>query len=163
MNHRKSVKWYIPIFYHLIEVAVINSHILYKNTKDPSISLLNFKKELVRGLISPIRKQKNIKETNAKITLENNQTNVCRLALADKKKDCTLCKERKRGRIRSKYFCSRCHIHVCIILCSDDHLASFPEKKYTVHVVSERIVLTTVPAQMNGIGPVIYVYTGSHI
>ena len=118
----------IPIFYHLIEVAVINSHILYKNTKDPSISLLNFKKELVRGLISPIRKQKNIKETNAKIILENNQTNVCRLALADKKKDCTLCKERKRGRIQSKYFCSRCHIHVCIIPCYDDHLVSVPKK-----------------------------------
>ena len=129
LNHRKSVKWYIPIFYHLIELAVINSHILYKNTKDPSISLLNFKKELVRGLISPIRKQKNILETNAKITLETNQTNVCRLALADKKKDCTLCKERKRGRIQSKYFCSRCHIHVCIIPCYDDHLASVPKKK----------------------------------
>ena len=54
LNHRKSVKWYIPIFYHLIEIAVINSHILYKNTKDPSASLLNFKKELVRGLISLI-------------------------------------------------------------------------------------------------------------
>lgn len=48
---RKKRKWYLKIFLHLLDLAVLNCHILHHEVSQKNISLRQFEKELVRQLL----------------------------------------------------------------------------------------------------------------
>ena len=66
----RSKRWYIKVFYHLLEISVINSYILYKqicqrdNTK--FLTHLEYRKEIIRELLKDVRDQKLISTTPKK-------------------------------------------------------------------------------------------------
>ena len=43
--------WYYKIFFHMLEVAVLNAHIMYRRAGHPRVTLVKFKENLVRELI----------------------------------------------------------------------------------------------------------------
>ena len=54
-----SKRWYIKIFYHFLDIAIINSHILYQETYrkagKKSLDQLEFRMEVIRELMQDLR------------------------------------------------------------------------------------------------------------
>ena len=49
--NRKTYKWWKRIFYHLIDVTIVNSFIIYKKINNTSITQKNYRLEIVREII----------------------------------------------------------------------------------------------------------------
>lgn len=49
---RRSVKWYRKLFFHLLDIAVHNAHVVYKQHKSSSITSLSFRLELIDQLLA---------------------------------------------------------------------------------------------------------------
>lgn len=115
---RRSIKWWRKIFFWLLEVAVVNSFILYNTNRDPGIPHLRqkmFRKELIRKLVGNVRntsrkrgRPSNIDEDerlNGKLHL------IYELEDKTKKKDCVVCTTREQGqsgRKRTRFYCKTC-------------------------------------------------------
>jgi hypothetical protein len=58
----KSRQWYIKVFYHLLEIAIIYSYIIYKQTsaslKLKILSHSEYRKEIIRALVYDLRVEK---------------------------------------------------------------------------------------------------------
>ncbi|XP_072159136.1 piggyBac transposable element-derived protein 4-like [Bemisia tabaci] len=48
---RKTIKWYKKVFFHLMDLSVLNAHVLYKTVTKKKISLHNFRLNLIEQLI----------------------------------------------------------------------------------------------------------------
>ncbi|KAG5863717.1 hypothetical protein JTB14_034448 [Gonioctena quinquepunctata] len=53
---RKCIKWYKKVFFHLLDLAVLNSHVVYKMKTGENIALLDFQRQLVKSIIDKHRK-----------------------------------------------------------------------------------------------------------
>lgn len=73
--HRRSRKWVLKVFYHLLEIAFVNSYIIYskicQKNKVNQISRLDFRKGLIRNLVSEKRNELNIPTTGKKLKRKN--------------------------------------------------------------------------------------------
>ena len=62
-DHRSS-KVYQRLIIHILEMIIVNSHILYsetlKNNNKIPLNLLNYKKHIIKNLFDPTRAKKNI-------------------------------------------------------------------------------------------------------
>ena len=47
---KQSVKWWKKLMFWLLEVAIVNSYILYKATVDNPLSHSNYRQKLILGL-----------------------------------------------------------------------------------------------------------------
>lgn len=54
---RKTMKWYKKVFFHLVDLAVTNSHAMYKVKTGSHMSLADFQLELVRQIIEKFLKE----------------------------------------------------------------------------------------------------------
>lgn len=48
---RKTIKWYKKVFFHLLDLSVLNSHILFKQVTGKKLPLKNFIENLIEQLI----------------------------------------------------------------------------------------------------------------
>ena len=66
----KSRRWYIKIFFHFLEISIINSYIIYKkiyiDANSKYLSHLEYRKEIIRDLIRETRDIKQIPSTEIK-------------------------------------------------------------------------------------------------
>jgi len=66
----KSKRWYMKAFFHLLEISIMNSYIIYSNicqkANKKSIDHLSFRKEIIRGLIQDTHENKKIPITITK-------------------------------------------------------------------------------------------------
>ena len=49
---RKTIKWYKKLFFHIIDLSVLNTDISFKNKKHQNLQLSKFKLEIIPDLIS---------------------------------------------------------------------------------------------------------------
>ena len=50
-SHRKTIRWYKKVFLHILELAVINAYLIYKEAvKDPHLPILKFRDNLIKEL-----------------------------------------------------------------------------------------------------------------
>ena len=66
----KSRRWYVKVFYHLIEIAISNSYVIYhqilqKANKTP-LTRLGYRQAIIRELVKDQREQKNTPSTDQK-------------------------------------------------------------------------------------------------
>ena len=70
----RSKRWYIKIFYHFLDIAIINSHILYQETYrkagKKSLDQLEFRMEVIRELMQDLRLALSIPTTKKKSQLK---------------------------------------------------------------------------------------------
>jgi len=52
----KNRKWYLRIFFHLVNMTIVNSWILYRKSVDGIMSLLNFKDSKVWTMLEKLQK-----------------------------------------------------------------------------------------------------------
>ena len=48
----RSVKWWKRVFFHVIDMAIVNAHILYNASSDTKLTQLEFRRAVVEGLLS---------------------------------------------------------------------------------------------------------------
>ena len=54
-SHR-SVKWWKRVFFHLLDVAIVNSHILFKSVTGSKLSQLEFRVAVAKGLMEGLER-----------------------------------------------------------------------------------------------------------
>ena len=48
---RKSVRWYKKVIFHLMDVTVVNSFLLYREITKSKMNLLSFREAIIKGLL----------------------------------------------------------------------------------------------------------------
>ena len=132
----KSKRWYLRVATHLLELALVNTYILYKKSvvSGKPISQLDYRLEVIKELITPLRQSKKLTSTAEKSLkrkdMEVGETpissNECYLdkIVDDKKKDCALCSRPPSARKQTHFQCRTCGLPVCVIKCYDQHRLS---------------------------------------
>lgn len=118
---RKSVKWWRKMFFYLLEVALVNSYILFhiaqeKNNEKPQLSHLQYRKKVIEQLVGSVRSQrkKRGRRSNQDFAERlNNKTHFLGQVARGSSKDCAVCSNRKVPGERRKtvYFCKTCSGH----------------------------------------------------
>lgn len=121
---RNSRRWPLTIFFHLVNVAGINSHVLHTIKHETKLPRRKFLKNLALQLMKPM-----IEKRAANLRLPTQTRQLCkRLAgiqdppriapEAGKRGRCHSCKDSK-----TRYYCKRCHSWICLahstMFCND--------------------------------------------
>lgn len=121
---RKTIKWYKKIFFHLVDIYIYNSHILYDIQKKKNTSLADFQLELIGEIFE---KHNNL---NKSITIGRaHVSNPLRLTgrhfinkipteegNKQKVRRCAVCSKNK-VRKETSYYCKDCNAPLCVIPC----------------------------------------------
>lgn len=134
---RRSKRWWLRLFYFLIDTSITNAFLLYKSNKKCTLSHLEFRVGLARGLIGGFTSRKRRSTggmpsyvSRRKLANENRQkiisavpeevryTNVgdhmpCQL---QSYKRCKMCSTKTNDK-RSKIMCAKCQVALCIAPC----------------------------------------------
>lgn len=119
--NRKSRKWWHRLFFHFIDMAVVNSFIIYKELKEGKLSLKNFRRRVVDGLLAqnqlqPKKKQnvpqqisKHKPHISPEVRFESSVHQPTRGTL----RRCGLCSTKKNQK-RTEWLCETCKISLCL-------------------------------------------------
>ena len=114
-SHR-SVKWWKRVFFHLLDLTLVNSHILFKTAINSKMSLLDFRVAVATALLDGLERPRNRHVANAvKLDVRLTETEP----IPNKGRvDCKVCSDRKAGqRHQTGYRCKVCHTALCIHPC----------------------------------------------
>lgn len=112
----KSRRWWIKIFYYLVDATIVNSYILYKETlknKNASakpLSALQFRSELANELIGTFIQRKTPGPPSKKSSILNVSAH---LPIKGTYRRCVLCASSKKKQTRSNIICQTCNVALC--------------------------------------------------
>lgn len=120
---RKTIKWYKKIFFHLIDLSLLNAYSLYKTVTGNHIPIAQFQIELIRQIIEkyhtdrvtkprPSTKDQPSKLIDRHFPAEVPATQSGRLA----RRRCQLCKKNNK-RTDTRYMCIECDVGLCAAPC----------------------------------------------
>lgn len=124
---RKSKKWWHRIFFHFLDICVVNSYIIYKTRGGAHITLKEFRGAVIEGLIndpdvSPaVRgRERNThsypepqKHYKPSVSIEKRFQQQPHLPIRNTKRRCQLCSTAKEPH-RSVWSCSVCEVALCL-------------------------------------------------
>ena len=131
----KSKRWWLRIFYFLIDTAVANAFVLYASVNPgKKLNLLNFRLDIFRGLVSGvnsrqrrssihgasyvkyrIEQKKRVKLMGVPDEIRLNQASHYP-EKTDTFRRCRLCSSRTNNK-RSRIICAKCHVPLCTTPC----------------------------------------------
>ena len=122
-SHR-SVKWWKRVFFHLVDVVLVNSHILYKEATQSKITQLDFRLAVARGLIEgytrPPHRTRHLSAPDLPLRLTERP--FPEPIPGGKRFDCIVCSNRGAGqRHTTGYRCKLCHAHLCLYPCFEKY------------------------------------------
>jgi len=120
---RKTIKWYKKIFFHLIDLSLLNAYSSYKTVTGNHIPIAQFQMELIRQIIEkyqtdrvpksrPPTKVQPSKLIDRHFPSEVPATQSGRLA----RRRCQLCKKNNK-RTDTRYMCTECNVGLCTAPC----------------------------------------------
>ena len=139
----RSKRWYMKILFHMIDISLVNAHIIYSHFRINSNKIffdqIEFRKAVVRELVSNLRTKLGVPFTEKK--KKNNQymkreseggklfsEDKCELHLIPQMegrrstvRDCQIHKDQGSGRQQTSYWCKNCETPVCPVICYDRH------------------------------------------
>lgn len=120
---RKSVKWYKKLFFHIIDLHMLNAFFCFKQIKNtPSLHFAKFQLELIRQII---QNYKSTEIMDRSISIQN-INNPLRILSSDAAKHMPMlntkhqrCKEcsKQKKRKETRYFCTICRVFLCAAPC----------------------------------------------
>ena len=130
---RKSRKWWRKLFFWLVEVAVVNSFILYQLHSHPTTTHLQYRRYVIEALATrylqtiPPRprpgrpRKRSLALTDGDALRLNGRSHFPEKS--DQPQDCTVCSDRKTKRHRTLFFCKTCPTHppLCITPCFEKY------------------------------------------
>lgn len=131
----KSKKWYLRIFFHLLNVSIINAWLCYQKKIDKTVDLLTFKSSIANSLIlqgtcedkkrgrpslSPTEGKKKKKICAVSVIPEIQFDNVGHWPKKSNKEREQRCRHTICNR-RTRYMCGKCKVHICPDCMEDFH------------------------------------------
>lgn len=125
---RKSHKWWHRIFFHFIDVCVVNSFILYTKLELPQKKLKNFRRDIVSGLLSETftttapRKKRGTSESPIPVEIRKHKPhvaneirtgNVGHQPMRTTRRRCGFCSN-KLKQTRTEWMCKTCKVPLCV-------------------------------------------------
>jgi hypothetical protein len=140
---KRTVKWWRKLFFHLLNLAVINAHVMYMSAaeasvaqvKPPTLDHFTFRMKLVKQLLcAGVATAKCL--PNRMVCIQASRFLAPGLhyprynerhpqATSSKRhpaRRCVHCKENNRRR-ESIYHCGECHVVLCVVPCFEEHHA----------------------------------------
>ncbi|XP_008181107.1 piggyBac transposable element-derived protein 4-like [Acyrthosiphon pisum] len=131
---RKSQKWWHRIFFHFIDIAVVNSHVIYTQSTGTTITMKNFRRDISRELLNKTIvckcQSKSTKKSPAKIKKHKpfvpDSLRLEKSAHQPKistRRRCAKCSTREKE-VRTEWMCIVCNVPLCITKnrnCFADH------------------------------------------
>lgn len=129
---RKSVKWYKKLFFHILDMSLINSHSLYQNNSGKTLSLADYQLKVIRQLLqkyhtdrTPRRPSSLSSDSPLRLTgrhfpsyvpptkKKTNPTRHCHV--------CSNTNRREKKRKESRYMCKKCNVGLCVVPCFEEY------------------------------------------
>ncbi|XP_018570593.1 piggyBac transposable element-derived protein 3-like [Anoplophora glabripennis] len=122
---RKSKKWWPRIFWHFIDVSVVNAFIIFQQRcgNNRGMNLKAFRLAVVTGLVGAGKKtvkkgrarleQKNVNNYKPTVPLEKRWDQSLHMPVYGNYRRCALCSTRDHQR-RSKWACDTCGVALCL-------------------------------------------------
>ena len=115
----RSVKWWNRCFFHLLDLSLVNSHILYKAATSSRMTQLDFRlsiaKSLLEGLECPCQHHH---EPSPQLPVRLTERAFPEPIPGGKRADCKVCSVRAAGqRLQTLYRCKLCHTPLCMYPC----------------------------------------------
>ena len=117
-SHR-PVKWWKRVFFHLLDVTLVNSHILYKAATQKNMSQLDFRISVAKGLFEGLERPHHRHHPPApQLPLRLTQRAFPEPIPGGKRSDCKVWSVRGAGqRHQTGYRCKLCHTPLCLYPC----------------------------------------------
>jgi len=110
---KKSKKWYKKIFYYALELTLINSFIVYKNSSNSNISLLDYKGIIIKKLLGVSELQfKNSEKSTLRMVSQ--YQHFLKEIENNKRRDCIVCSDRNIRRQMTYFECDTCNKAYCL-------------------------------------------------
>ena len=111
----KSVKWWRKVFFWAMEVAVVNSYIIYKehmsSHSQRPMQHSQYRRKLVEELADPLRSTaipSGPSHSRGSSSLERLQRIPHFLEKGKKRRDCCVCSDREESRHLTMFYCKTC-------------------------------------------------------
>ena len=120
----RSVKWWKRVFYHLLDLSIVNANILYNEVADKAMTQLDFSVALARSLLEghrPKTAQRYYTMDRESLPMRLSERPIPERIPSDTphggRPQCEVCGARKKGRCQTRYRCKVCqtplHIEQC--------------------------------------------------
>ncbi len=127
---RKSVKWYRKLFFHMLDLVVLNSYLLYKMETGKRPELVDFRLQLIREILQsyhipkptigrPVHGYKPTRLTARHFPSLVPQTTERKTP----QKQCVVCvhtNRRPKKRTDSRYMCKDGDVGLCVVGCFEE-------------------------------------------
>ncbi|KAJ8928125.1 hypothetical protein NQ314_019351 [Rhamnusium bicolor] len=133
---RKTIRWYKKVFFHLLDLSILNAHVIYKMKTGENIPLLQFQIKLIKEIVEKYQKfrprasnSKNIgQDAPMRLVARHFPSHVEKNEKKNKlmAKRCVVCRKHKI-RKETTYKCTQCNVPLCILKCFEKY---HTQKKY---------------------------------
>ena len=113
---RKAKRAWPRLIWWLIDIAIVNSYTLYR-LDNPSVTQLDFRKQLMQELAAPLRKEKAAQEERVVVAQGVPLAKDHVIKHTSEIKSCQCKSQHADHRSQSHYLCTACGVHLCIDPC----------------------------------------------
>jgi len=121
---RRTIKWYKKLFFHLIDLSLLNAYSAYKTCTGLKISLADFQFQLIREIFTKYATQKqNIcRRSNTYLPERLQGRHFPSIVPPTSKKSkpqrrCLVCQNKHNKRKDTTYMCIKCDVGLCPVPC----------------------------------------------
>lgn len=123
---RKTVKWYKKVFFHLVDLSLLNAYALYKTQTGRNISVSDFQQRLIKEIIEIHHRPQTEGRRGRRSTDGDNPLRLIErhfislIPGTSKKKNaqrrCIVCAKHDK-RSDTRYMCIKCNVPLCLNFC----------------------------------------------
>ena len=114
----RSLKWWKRVFFHLLDVTLVNSHILYNISSGSKTTHLDFRLSVAKGLLQGLEQPRPRRSASSDLPLRLTERPFPEPVPDGKRPDCAVCSNRgARKRHQTGYRCKLCHTPPCLYPC----------------------------------------------
>jgi len=125
---RKTIKWYKKLFFHLIDLSLLNAYSSYKTVTGKHLSLASYQLQLIREILTKYSK----KSASNKTGHPHSRDTVIPMRLSDRhfpttvsptskkinpQRRCYVCQKLKNKRKDTTFMCKECDVGLCPVPC----------------------------------------------
>ena len=133
----KTVKWWIKVFFYLLEVSMVNARIIYQAFHDDNMSKRSstpFRENIIAGLLSgylrEVRRPGRLASLPAPLQIVEQQHSLRPIAGKHKRNvgDCIVYSDRNKKRCRFMHECRQCRKPICVYPCFGSTIPSWTSR-----------------------------------
>jgi len=114
--YRKSKRWWVPVAWWLLDIALINTKRIHRQETDELLTTRQFRALLVREMLESARDRGFQPMRGHAVHIPGAMDNHF-LRSIRRQRDCSMCSNRPIHRVRTSYECAICEVPLCVDGC----------------------------------------------